>query len=123
VINKDRQRSVEDLCQVAVWNLKTRKVIQTASLGEHSGALIVHFLQKPGVRRAFINAPGTGTVWLAADDDRDGRFDFQQVLGQRTGSRSRWTWRCRPRASTCTSATGSATPFSNSTSPTRSTRR
>src|SRR5262249_35759974 len=71
--------------EVAVWDLKTRKVIQTASLGEHSGALMVHFLQKPGVRRAFINAPGTSTVWLADDDDKDGRFDFQQVLGPKDG--------------------------------------
>jgi selenium-binding protein 1 len=79
---------IEPTClgdEVAVWDLKTRKVIQTASLGKHSGALMVHFLQKPGVRRAFINAPGTNAVWLADDDDKNGRFDFQQVLGPKNG--------------------------------------
>jgi selenium-binding protein 1 len=71
--------------EVAVWDLRERKVIQTADLGEHSGALMVHFLQEPGVRRAFINAPGTSAIWLADDDDRDGVFDFQQVLGPEDG--------------------------------------
>ena len=71
--------------EVAVWDLKERKVIQTADLGEHSGALMVHFLGEPGVRRAFINAPGTSAIWLADDDDRDGVFDFQQVLGPEDG--------------------------------------
>ena len=38
-----------------------------------------------GVRRAFINAPGTSAVWLADDDDGDGVFDFRQVLGPDDG--------------------------------------
>jgi methanethiol oxidase len=67
--------------EVAVWDLSERKVIQTADLGEHSGALMVHFVLQPGLRRAFINAPGTSAIWLADDDDGDGVFDFQQVLG------------------------------------------
>jgi methanethiol oxidase len=70
---------------VAVWNLRQRKVIQTADLGAHSGALMVHFVMRPGVRRAFINTPGTSAVWLADDDDRDGVYDFQQVLGPEDG--------------------------------------
>ena len=37
------------------------------------------------MRRAFINAPGTSAVWLADDDDGDGVFDFQQVLGPDDG--------------------------------------
>jgi methanethiol oxidase len=37
------------------------------------------------VRRAFINTPGTSAVWLADDDDHDGAFDFQQVLGPEDG--------------------------------------
>jgi selenium-binding protein 1 len=71
--------------EVYVWDLHERKVIQTADLGAHSGALMVHWLSKPGVRRAFINAPGTSSVWLADDDDHDGVFDFQQVLGPDDG--------------------------------------
>ena len=79
---------IEPTClgdEVAVWDIRQRKVIQTADLGEHSGALMVHFLQQPGVRRAFINAPGTSAIWLADDDDGDGVFDFQQVLGPEDG--------------------------------------
>ncbi len=60
-------------------------MIQTANLGPSSGALMVHFVMKKGVRRAFINAPGTSAIWLADDDDRDGVFDFQQVLGTEDG--------------------------------------
>jgi selenium-binding protein 1 len=71
--------------EVYVWDLRTRKVIQTADLGPSSGALMVHFVRKAGVRRAFINAPGTSAIWLADDDDRDGVFDFQQVLGPDDG--------------------------------------
>ena len=60
-------------------------MIQTETLGTNSGALMVRFINEPGVRRAFINAPGTSAVWLAADDDGDGVFDFQQVLGPDEG--------------------------------------
>ncbi|HXV34030.1 MAG TPA: selenium-binding protein SBP56-related protein [Gaiellaceae bacterium] len=79
---------IEPTClgdEVAVWDLRTRKVIQTADLGASSGALMVHFVRQPGVRRAFINAPGTSAIWLADDDDGDGVFDFQQVLGPEDG--------------------------------------
>jgi methanethiol oxidase len=68
-----------------VWDLRRRKVIQAADLGKSSGALIVHFVREPGVRRAFINAPGTSAIWLADDDDHDGVYDFQQVLGPDDG--------------------------------------
>jgi selenium-binding protein 1 len=71
--------------QVAVWDLKKRKVIQTADLGAHNGALMVHWESRPGVRRAFINTPGTSAVWLADDDNRDGIYRFQQVLGPDNG--------------------------------------
>jgi methanethiol oxidase len=71
--------------EVAVWDLRERKVIQTADLGEHSGALMVHWVMEPGVRRAYINAPGTSAIWLADDDDGDGVYDFQQVLGPEDG--------------------------------------
>ena len=70
---------------MAVWDFKNERVTQTADLGEHSGALEVRFIRKAGVRRAFINAPGTNAVWLADDDDRDGVFEFQQVLGPEDG--------------------------------------
>ena len=56
-------------------------MIQTADLGANSGALMVHFVHQHGVRRAFINAPGTSAIWLADDDDGNGVYDFQQVLG------------------------------------------
>jgi selenium-binding protein 1 len=71
--------------EVYVWDIQKEKVVQTADLGAHSGALMVHFVDRPGVRRAFINAPGTSAVWLASDDDDDGRFDFRQVLGPKDG--------------------------------------
>jgi methanethiol oxidase len=71
--------------EVSVWNLQQQKVIQTADLGANSGALEVRFIEKRGVRRALINTPGTNVVWLADDDDRDGVFDFQQVLGPNDG--------------------------------------
>ena len=71
--------------EVAVWDLEREEVIQTADLGAHSGALEVRFIRKPGVRRAFINTPGTSAIWLADDDDRDGVYDFQQVLGPADG--------------------------------------
>jgi methanethiol oxidase len=71
--------------EVAVWNLQRQKVIQTADLGAASGALEVRFIRERGVRRAFINTPGTSTVWLADDDDRDGVFEFQRVLGADDG--------------------------------------
>jgi hypothetical protein len=60
-------------------------VVQTADLGAHSGALEVRFIKQHGVRRAFINTPGTSAVWLADDDDGDGTFEFQQVLGPEDG--------------------------------------
>ncbi len=66
--------------EVAVWNAHDEEVIQTESLGPNSGALMVRFINEPGVRRAFINAPGTSAVWLAHDDDADGVFEFQPVL-------------------------------------------
>ena len=71
--------------EVAVWDTKREKVIQTADLGANNGALMVRFVTAPGVRRAFINTPGTSAVWLADDDDHDGIFDFQQVLGPDDG--------------------------------------
>jgi selenium-binding protein 1 len=71
--------------EVAVWDVKQRKVIQTADLGAHSGALMVHWINQHGVRRAFINTPGTNAVWLADDDDHNGVYDFQQVLGPEDG--------------------------------------
>ena len=71
--------------EVAVWDLKREKVIQTADLGTNNGALMVRFVQSRGVRRAFINMPGTSAVWLADDDDHNGVFDFQQVLGPDDG--------------------------------------
>jgi methanethiol oxidase len=71
--------------EVAVWNLRREKVIQTAELGTNSGALEVRFIREHGVRRAFVNTPGTHAVWLADDDDGDGVFDFQQVLGPEDG--------------------------------------
>jgi selenium-binding protein 1 len=46
---------------------------------------MVRFVPQAGARRAFINAPGTSAVWLADDDDGDGTFDFQQVLGSDDG--------------------------------------
>ena len=60
-------------------------MIQTADLGPSSGALEVRFIEEHGVRRALINTPGTSAVWLADDDDREGVFDFQQVLGPADG--------------------------------------
>jgi selenium-binding protein 1 len=71
--------------EVSVWNFRREKVIQTADLGANSGALEVRFIRQPGVRRAFINTPGTNTVWLADDDDRNGVFEFQRVLGPDDG--------------------------------------
>ncbi|HTE50833.1 MAG TPA: selenium-binding protein SBP56-related protein [Kofleriaceae bacterium] len=71
--------------EVAVWSTSQRKVVQVADLGTNSGALEVRFIEKPGVRRALINAAGTSAVWLADDDDRNGLFDFQQVLGPEDG--------------------------------------
>jgi methanethiol oxidase len=71
--------------EVAVWDLRREKVIQTADLGPNNGALMVRFIAEHGVRRALINTPGTNAVWLADDDDRDGVFEFQQVLGPDDG--------------------------------------
>ena len=71
--------------EVSVWDLEQEEVIQVANLGTNSGALEVRFIRQPGVRRAFINTPGTSAVWLADDDDRDGVFEFQQVLGPEDG--------------------------------------
>lgn len=79
---------IEPTClgdEVAVWDLQQEKVIQVANLGAHSGALEVRFSEKPGVRRAFINTPGTSAVWLAADDDGDGTYAFTQILGPANG--------------------------------------
>jgi methanethiol oxidase len=71
--------------EVSVWDLRRERVIQTADLGAHSGALEVRFIKEHGVRRAFINTPGTNAVWLADDDDGDRVFEFQQVLGPEDG--------------------------------------
>ena len=71
--------------EVAVWDVKQRKVIQTADLGAHSGAVMVHWIRQHGVRRALINAAGTSAIWLADDDDGNGVYDFQQVLGPADG--------------------------------------
>jgi selenium-binding protein 1 len=71
--------------EVAVWDLRRQTVIQTADLGAHSGALMVHWIERPGVRRAFINTPGTSAIWLAEDDNGDGVYAFHQVLGPQDG--------------------------------------
>jgi selenium-binding protein 1 len=71
--------------EVAVWDVHAETVVQTESLGENSGALMIRFLPGDGVRRAYINTPGTSAVWLADDDDGDGAFEFQQVLGADEG--------------------------------------
>jgi methanethiol oxidase len=71
--------------EVAVWDLGRREVVQVADLGVNSGALEVRFIEHEGVRRAFINTPGTSAVWLADDDDGDGVYDFQPVLGPEHG--------------------------------------
>lgn len=71
--------------EVSVWNVRSQKVIQTADLGANSGALEVRFIREHGVRRAFINTPGTNAVWLADDDDANGVYEFQQVLGPANG--------------------------------------
>jgi methanethiol oxidase len=79
---------IEPTClgnEVSVWNFRRQRVIQTADLGTNSGALEVRFIRRHGVRRAFINTPGTDAVWLADDDDRNGVFEFQQVLGPEEG--------------------------------------
>ncbi|HEY9376925.1 MAG TPA: selenium-binding protein SBP56-related protein, partial [Jiangellaceae bacterium] len=79
---------IDPTCQgneVSVWDLRRERVIQVADLGTNSGALEVRFIREHGVRRALINTPGTSAVWLADDDDRDGVFDFQQVLGPEDG--------------------------------------
>jgi methanethiol oxidase len=79
---------IEPTClggEVSVWDMHAEKVIQTADLGPNSGALEVRFIRQKGVRRAYINAPGTNAVWLAQDDDRDGVFAFEQVLGPDDG--------------------------------------
>jgi selenium-binding protein 1 len=71
--------------EVSVWDVHHEQVIQTADLGTNSGALMVRFVNQPETRRAFINAPGTNALWLADDDDGDGVFEFQQVLGPDDG--------------------------------------
>jgi methanethiol oxidase len=71
--------------EVSVWDLRQEKVVQTADLGALSGALEVRFIKEHGVRRAFINTPGTNAVWLVDDDDGDGIFEFRQVLGPEDG--------------------------------------
>jgi selenium-binding protein 1 len=79
---------IDPTCQgneVSVWDVHREKVIQVADLGANSGALEVRFIRKQGVRRAFINTPGTSAVWLADDDDGDGVYEFQQVLGPEDG--------------------------------------
>ena len=80
---------IEPTClgdEVAVWDTNfPPRVTQVANLGAHSGALEVRFIHLPGVRRALINTPGTSAVWLAHDDDQDGIFEFQQVLGPADG--------------------------------------
>jgi selenium-binding protein 1 len=79
---------IDPTCQgneVSVWDVHREKVVQVADLGANSGALEVRFIRKQGVRRAFINTPGTSAVWLADDDDGDGVYEFQQVLGPEDG--------------------------------------
>jgi methanethiol oxidase len=79
---------IDPTCQgneVSVWDVHREKVIQVADLGLNSGALEVRFIRKQGVRRAFINTPGTSAVWLADDDDGNGVYEFQQVLGPEDG--------------------------------------
>jgi methanethiol oxidase len=71
--------------EVSVWDLRREKVIQVADLGTNNGALEVRFIERRGVRRAFINTPGTNAVWLADDDDGDGVYEFEQVLGPEDG--------------------------------------
>jgi len=49
----------------------------------------VRFIDEPGVRRAFINTPGTHAVWLADDDGNDGWAASSSMAGvlphRRTG--------------------------------------
>lgn len=71
--------------EVAVWDTARQRVTQVAKLGANNGALEVRFIHQRGVRRALMNMPGTSSVWLADDDDHDGVFDFQQVLGPEDG--------------------------------------
>jgi len=71
--------------EVAVWDIQHQRVTQVANLGASSGALEVRFIEGHGVRRALVNTPGTSAVWLADDDDHDGVFEFQRVLGPDDG--------------------------------------
>lgn len=71
--------------EIAVWDVATETVVETIDLGANSGALEVRFLPGDDVRRAFVNTPGTGAVWLAHDDDHDGSFEVVQVLGADDG--------------------------------------
>ena len=103
--------------EVSVWDVESEAVVQTADLGANSGALMVRFVDDAGVRRAFINTPGTSAVWLASDDDGDGEFDVRAGARCRRRPRSsRWTLSCRTTAPRCTCRTGSATQCSSSTS-------
>ena len=55
------------------------------TLGANSGALMVRFLHEPGCGGRSSTPRAPSAVWLADDDDGDGVFDFQQVLGADDG--------------------------------------
>lgn len=68
---------------ISVWDYANQQVIQNIDLGEHSGAMEVRIL-RDGTRRGYTNTMD-GHLWFFQDDDHDGFYDAQAVLGPEDG--------------------------------------
>ena len=68
---------------IAVWDYANQKVIQNIDLGEHSGAVEIRML-RDGSREGYTNTLD-GHLWFFQDDDHDGFYDAQAVLGPADG--------------------------------------
>jgi selenium-binding protein 1 len=69
--------------EVAVWDFASQEVIQTVDLGENCGALEVRWIEHLNI--GMTNCPGTNSLWVWEDEDRDGFYDFHQVLSADDG--------------------------------------
>jgi len=66
--------------EVYVWDMGSRRVIQTVDLGPGTGALEARWTNTFGEPVGYTNTPGTGAVWAWEDFDGDGVYAFHQVL-------------------------------------------
>jgi selenium-binding protein 1 len=66
--------------QVYVWDVASRRVLQTVDLGPGTGALEARWTNTFGEPVGYTNTPGTGALWAWEDFDGNGVYAFHEVM-------------------------------------------